>query len=108
MLQLADKYDDPVAPATRQQLVRGGELYGKLCATCHGANGKGKGRIANGLDHRPTDFTDPEEAAFFSEQARLEIIRKGIPKTAMMGWGNVLSERDILAVYVYIRAFVDE
>lgn len=40
------------APATWQQVALddGGELYGELCASCHGADGRGRGPAAPALN----------------------------------------------------------
>jgi high-affinity iron transporter len=103
---LGDQYDLPVAAATEDQLKRGQELYQQVCAPCHGVRGNGDGHTAEGLLGRPTDLTDPAQATFYSEQARLHIIRKGVQGTPMMSWGNVLTEADILAVYVYVRSMI--
>ncbi len=105
--ELGKNYNLPVPPATKQQLERGAELYARLCATCHGPRGKGKGKLANDLVGSPTDFTDEKQATFFSEQARLYIIRQGIEGTPMLGWGNILTEGDLLAVYLYVRSLID-
>ncbi|MFQ5629187.1 MAG: c-type cytochrome [bacterium] len=104
--RLGEKYRQPVPQATPQQLARGQALYAQLCAPCHGPRGEGSGKNANRLSVKPTDFTDPQQASFYSEQARLYIIRKGIQGTPMMGWENVLSDADIVAVYLYIRSFM--
>lgn len=103
---LDEKYELEVPLATQEQLKRGSELYPKICASCHGGRGDGKGEIAAGILGKPANFTDSEQATFYSEQARLYIIRKGIEGTPMMGWENVLTEDDILAVYVYIRSLI--
>lgn len=104
---LGETYDQAVPPASDALLKRGAELYPEICASCHGGRGDGKGRIAEGIVGRPADFTDPKEAAFYSEQARLYIIRKGLPGTPMMGWEGVLPEEDIIAVYAYIRSLIN-
>ncbi|MCZ6817904.1 MAG: cytochrome c [Calditrichaeota bacterium] len=104
--QLGDKYEAPVPAASPDQLKRGGELFAKVCAACHGGRGEGKGHVATALAGTPTNLTSPHEASFFSEQARLYIIRKGMPGTAMMGWEDVLTEQDILALYLYIRSLI--
>ena len=103
---LAKQYDVPVAAATETQLKRGQELYQQVCAPCHGVRGRGDGHTGQGLLGRPTDLTDPSHANFYSEQARLHIIRKGVSGTPMMGWENVLTEEDIVAVYLYIRSLI--
>lgn len=102
---LGAKYDDPVPEATTAQLKRGSKLYADLCAGCHGARGDGKTEHPGVLLQQPSDFTDRAQATFFSEQARLQLIRKGVPGTAMMGWAEVLPEDDILAIYMYVRYF---
>lgn len=104
--ELGERYDRPVVAASDSQLQRGQKLFAQLCAGCHGPRGDGKGHVAEGIAGYPSNFTDPAEAAFYSPQARLQIIRKGVPGTPMMGWENVLTEEDILAVYVYVRSLM--
>lgn len=100
---LGEKYNEPVPAATTPQLKRGSELFAQLCAGCHGARGDGKVEHPGVLLQQPSNFTDPLQATFFSGQARLQIIRKGIPGTAMMGWAEALPESDLLAIYLYVR-----
>lgn len=100
---LGEKYHEPIPAATTAQLKRGSELFAELCAGCHGARGDGKVEHPGVLLQQPSNFTDREQATFFSEQARLQLIRKGVPATAMMGWEEVLPEEDILAIYMYVR-----
>jgi len=104
--QLGEKYNQRVGDASPSQLERGAKLYSQLCASCHGQRGGGNGHAGEALVTPPADLTDAEEAHFFSEQARLQIIRKGIAGSAMMGWQGVLPESDILAVYLYIRSLI--
>ena len=106
--ELDEKYDLPIPEAAEAQLKRGAELYPQVCASCHGGRGDGLGKISAGLAGNPTRFTDPDQAVFFSEQARMEIIRKGAPGTPMMGWQNVLTEEDIMALYLYIRSLIGQ
>ena len=106
--ELGEKYNQSIPEATEAQLKRGAELYPHVCASCHGGRGDGLGKISEGLAGNPTSFTDPEQATFFSGQARLEIIRKGVSGTPMMGWQNVLSEEDVLTLYLYIRSLIGQ
>ena len=76
--ELGESYSTLVPNGTEQQLQRGATLFGQLCAACHGGRGKADGHAAVAFSHRPSDLTDPDEAAFFSEQARLHVIKKGI------------------------------
>ena len=43
--------------AARATQARAERLYRYACATCHGAEGDGKGPSAEGLDPSPRDFT---------------------------------------------------
>ncbi len=106
--ELGEKYNQSIPEATEAQLKRGAELYPHVCASCHGGRGDGLGKISEGLAGNPTSFTDPEQALFFSGQARLHIIRKGVPGTPMMGWQNVLCEEDVLTLYLYIRSLIGQ
>ena len=37
--------------------VTGRSLYGEFCVSCHGAEGRGDGPAADGLDRKPADLT---------------------------------------------------
>jgi mono/diheme cytochrome c family protein len=100
---LGEDYDRPLPAGTTDELRRGFELYDLTCAGCHGRRGRGDGRVAKQLLVAPGDLSDPARAAFFSERARLEIIRKGIPSTPMFGWEGTLGEDDLFAVFVALR-----
>lgn len=45
------------APAAAQDAARGEELYGSLCAACHGSEARGDGPMAAILDVLPADLT---------------------------------------------------
>ncbi len=46
-------YPMPVAPRALPDLTRGGALYIAQCASCHGAAGRGDGRLAASLEPKP-------------------------------------------------------
>ena len=102
--ELEDKYDQLTPPATEEQLVRGKEIYTKICASCHGENGKGDGPAAAVLESKPADFSDPVHSKYYSDQGRMHIIKKGVQGTPMVGWEAALNEEKIHAVYAYIRS----
>lgn len=102
--ELEDEYDQPIPPATEEQLVRGKEIYTKICASCHGENGKGDGPAAAVLESKPADFSDPVHSKYYSDQGRMYIIKKGVQDTPMVGWGAALNEEKIHAVYAYVRS----
>ncbi len=74
----------------------GKKLYDQNCVPCHGAKGEGKGALAATLTPHPSDFAlplkdwpntkgDPEKI--------FQVITKGIPNSAMVGWPQV-SEKE--------------
>ncbi len=70
------------------------EIYGKICAQCHGQNGEGTkvGPPLNDL----SDDTDLEIS---------DVISHGITNTTMLAFGNILSEDQINAIVAIIRQF---
>lgn len=102
--ELGSVYDQPVLAATEQQLSDGKKIYIGSCAPCHGANGKGDGPVSSTLAHKPADFASAGHANTYSDQGRIFIIKKGIQGTPMKGWESTLTEKEILAVYFYIRS----
>lgn len=106
--QLSETYDQPISAATKTQLDRGRALFDQICAPCHGHRGDGEGVNNDALIYKPSDLSDPEQARFFSEQARLYIIMNGIEGTAMMSWKNMLPDTDLLSVYLYTRSLINE
>jgi len=87
--------DDP-------ELRRGFEIWGVVCAPCHGADGRGSGAIADRLPSPPRDLTDVENLVFKSDEERIRVIAEGIEGTTMIGWKEVLIGDEIEAVNRYI------
>jgi mono/diheme cytochrome c family protein len=89
--------ENPKPPKKTPDLVNlGKKLYEQNCTPCHGPKGEGRGALANTLTPHPSDFAlplkdwpntkgDPEKV--------LEVITKGIPNSAMVGWPQ-LSEKE--------------
>ncbi|MCF6214267.1 MAG: c-type cytochrome [Flavobacteriaceae bacterium] len=102
--ELGDDYDKPIKEATGAQIAFGKSIYDKTCFTCHGTTGKGDGMAAAALNPKPADFTDPEHSSYYSDSGRLYIIKNGIKDSPMVGWGSSLSEKEILAVYAYVKS----
>lgn len=104
---LGAAYDAPPAGLDKADPAAGEAVYKAHCLGCHGDSGRG-GPDAQQLDPRPTDLSHPGKASFFSDAARLEIIRKGFTGSAMQGYavgqgaGVDLSEAQILDVYAYV------
>ena len=102
--KLGAAYDEPLTELSTADLDRGKDLYQTNCASCHGKSGKGDGPAAAGLPSAPSDLTDTHHATFYSERARLEIIRRGIEGTPMAGWVDTLGEQGTLDVYAFARS----
>jgi mono/diheme cytochrome c family protein len=102
--ELGEKYNKPVSLGTAKQLVQGKEIFIKYCSSCHGIGGKGDGPGAVALQPKPADFTNSEHSSYYSNQGRIYLIKKGVKETAMPAWENILTEEQILSVYVYINS----
>jgi high-affinity iron transporter len=103
--ELGDAYAAPVPGLEGADVGKGKTIYAANCASCHGEAGKGDGEAGKALTPPPADFTDKFHARYYSDAGRVQIIRKGSPGTAMVGWEGTLSAQDILDVYAYVRAF---
>jgi mono/diheme cytochrome c family protein len=91
--------DDP-------QLRRGFEIWAVLCAPCHGQTGEGDGLVATLLTIETTDLTDPDAIVFDTDRERMEVIAEGIDGSPMIGWKEVLTEREIGLVNGYLRSIL--
>lgn len=81
------------------------EIYEARCAFCHGTDGKGDGPAGAALQPRPTRFDSPE----FWQTAKLAVLKQSIkngkPGTAMVPFGQSLTEAEVDALLAYLRAF---
>lgn len=82
--------------AAANDIVRGGELYRQLCASCHGPQGVSVWPGAPSFARR--------EGMLQPDMALLERIRAG--RNAMPSYRGILSDRDILSVVAYTRTLV--
>jgi mono/diheme cytochrome c family protein len=56
---------------------QGQQLFGMMCATCHGMDGTGNGPGAAGLNPRPRNYTDAAWQASITDEQIKETILKG-------------------------------
>ncbi len=97
-------------PPTAENLSAGKKLYQDEakpvhCAHCHGLLGKGKGLSASRMQVKPRDFTCRAMMKNISDGQLFWIIRNGSAGTAMWGYTNTLSDKQIWQIVTYIRQF---
>jgi high-affinity iron transporter len=99
--QVIDAYKVAVAPVAAPDLKRGGALYAEQCAGCHGAQGRGDGLAAKGLDPSPANFHDRVRMGQRSVYGLYSTITLGVAGTSMNSYGHLPDdERWALAFYV--------
>ncbi len=93
--------------------IAGEEIYLKRCVGCHGIDGDGLGPVEERLNPPPRDFTSGMfkfrttgfDDMIPNDRDVIRMITDGMPGTAMPGWGDVLSEQDILDLVSYLKIF---
>lgn len=94
----------PLPPSPRGP-EPGRSLFRTHCASCHGADGRGRSWRARLLLLRPGNLATPRTAVL-SDQYLVDIIRHGgasFGKPGMPSFGFVLSEDEIQALTQYLR-----
>lgn len=74
-------------------------IYHNYCSVCHGDRGNGNSKAINSLNPPPRDFTAFE----LPRDYMIQIVAKGKPGTAMVGWDTQLSADEIALVVDYVR-----
>lgn len=86
-------YSLKVAPRGAPDLARGASLFAEHCASCHGADGRGDGALAPGMEPPPSDFHDEPRMKQRSIYGLFNTITLGVGGTPMRGF-NELSTAD--------------
>jgi high-affinity iron transporter len=103
---LIKTYPVPLTPTAVPDVERGRALYVENCASCHGADGNGKGVAAAGLNPPPIAFTDKERAGERSIFALYQVIEQGIDGTSMASFAHLApQDRWALAFYAGALAY---
>jgi mono/diheme cytochrome c family protein len=101
------KGQELVVDVEKSDVQNGKLLYDKYCAACHGTSGKGDGPAAVSMRPSPRDLTNEEFMQTLSDEYLYEVIAYGGTKVGksplMPGWGNTLSQEDIIDILSYIR-----
>jgi cytochrome c5 len=75
--QEANQSAAPGKKPTADAMAKAKKVYELDCAMCHGAAGDGKTDIAKDMQLTLMDWSDPKTLAGQSDQALIEVIRKG-------------------------------
>jgi mono/diheme cytochrome c family protein len=89
---------------TKELADLGKRLFEQNCATCHGMKGDGKGAAGIALTPPPSDFALPLKSWPNTKgdlKKIFEVISKGIPNSAMIGWSQ-LSEKEKWGLVYYV------
>lgn len=97
-------FESPVR-YTAASIARGAPLYGRFCASCHGAQGQGDGPAAASLADRPPDLT--VHVPQHREGDLFWWIARGIPGTPMPGFGARIEEEGLWDTLNFLRAVAD-
>ena len=89
-------------------IAKGKEQYGSMCRQCHGTAGAGDGPVAKRFTPPASDLTDPARAAAISDGANFQIMKQGIPGTAMQAFGAAMSDDQIWQILAYTSSLVPE
>ena len=94
-------YPIPLAPRSVPNAARGAQLFESTCASCHGANGDGKGPASAALDPPPIAFTDAARARERSLFSLYQTITQGVAGTSMVSFASLPdADRWALAFHV--------
>lgn len=93
------------APAKPKKKPDGRNLFLMVCATCHGAEGKGDGPLK--VVPRPRDLTSGKFSFGNTRKAILHTVENGIPP-AMPPHKDLLNEAQRLAVVEYVMTLMPE
>jgi len=90
-------------------------LFVQHCAACHGLDGRGRGPAAEQLYPKPRDFVESPFRFASTTGDRDEVIaalertiNQGVPRSAMPGFGGVLTESEIAGLARHVLALREE
>lgn len=79
----------------------GQQIYATNCATCHGEAGMGDGPAASALNPKPTNLV---EGPYKHDGKWAEVVKNGVPGTAMAPWSGTLSDEQVASVVAYAES----
>jgi mono/diheme cytochrome c family protein len=101
----AAKLANPIK-ATPASIEAGKKVYDAQCTNCHGATGKGDGKMAASITGtKPSDLSDAEWKHGSSDGEIFTLIKDGAKGTGMRGFASRMKTDDIWNVVNYLRTF---
>lgn len=101
---IIDAYGVRTAPVDPPDLALGRRIYAEHCAACHGADGRGDGPAAAGLDPAPSNFHDEQRMGSRTLYGLYSTVTLGVQGTSMPAF-QALSEHERWSVAAYIAQF---
>jgi mono/diheme cytochrome c family protein len=99
----ATKLKNPVKPVPAS-IAAGKTLYDTQCSSCHGAAGKGDGKMAAMMNPpKPSDLTDANWKHGSTDGEIFTVISEGSKGTGMRGYASRMKTEDIWNVVNYLR-----
>lgn len=90
-----------------EMLAKAKKVYNLDCALCHGETGDGKTDLAKDMQLTLVDWTDPKVLASQSDEALMDVIRKGKGKMPPEDTGRATND-EVRGLVVYIRKMARE
>ncbi len=100
--QIKRQWPFTIVPPKDLDRVGSKALFLESCAACHGLRGDGSGPASKDLDPKPTNFLNGHEMDNVSTVQLYNIIRFGLPGTAMPSFES-LSEAQIWKLVFYVH-----
>lgn len=86
--------------------TKGETHYKTMCVSCHGEKGDGNGPAGAALNPKPTNFTDPANAARLTDEWVYKMVKEGGAANGksplMVAWAAVLQEQGVRDVSAYV------
>ena len=90
-------------PPSEENLIAGAKLYRQMCSRCHGISRESDNSY--GQSFYPPAPGLPLSRTLYTDNEIFWIVKHGIRNTAMLAWGNLLSDDEIWQVVTLIRKF---
>ena len=90
-------------PPSEENLIAGAKLYRQMCSRCHGLSRESDDTY--GQSFYPPAPRLPLSRTLYTDNEMFWIVKHGIRNTAMLAWGNLLSDEEIWRIVTLVRKF---